>query len=406
MNTKTKNNSWLIRLAIAAIALLALAGNAHSQSQSWSQALCNGQGTVVQSNGLLTTGGAIPLNDILSGQIGGQQQILNLSLLIMLMMLMIVSFIYMVSYIFQLDLLKNLAKAEIGEVIITAIIVFILLGGFVAISSATSGNYLALAGQGSSGGGFGRSTYVDDCTYLVNSSVNLLAPFFGINILRSISESIESATVSISPSAPPYFGFSVSPFVGYGIFDTVLGILDDITGLFILFSLATLAMLGIIYALFPVFLYAGIVLRTLPWTRAAGGAFLGLFIGFYIVFPILLHVFLGGYIPTLTNNQLAAPPAFSSFTSGLQSQNTNTGVGFITYTSNFLKSLNPFYNPSSNTGGYGIINGFIYGILEPASYTSIAIVIAFIISFDITEAMGDLLGAPSLSASGIFNKVL
>jgi|GEM_PF-1297480 len=363
-----------------------------------------GSGATAGNLGGQPTGGVIPNSDILSGQSNGEQTVLNISLLIMLTMLIIVSMFYMISYVFSLPALKEMAKVEIGEVFITGIIVLAFVGSFLIISSATtSQSYFAAAGSN-----FGRNLFIDDCGYLATSSVSLLEPFFEINIVRFMVDTISSLKVTLEPT---YFGFSVQPLLGYKIFDNVLAILDDMAGAFILLDLGTLLLVGIIYAVFPLFLYAGIILRTIPWTRAAGGAFLGIFIGFYIVFPILLHLMLGGYaasVATGTPSSSGAGQPGSSLSQQIINQlsgqsNANGATSTI---------LNILETPFSIIGGAfasifnsgGVVGGFIKGVIEPAFFTILAIIVAFMISFDITEAMGDMLGAPSLKAADIFTK--
>lgn len=374
-------------LFIAIIIAFILVTNINAQS--FSQSLCSGTGSI---NGGGGSGGIIPANDVLSGQVTGKQNIILMSLLIMLIMLLITSVLYMLSYVLNLDLLKNLAKAEMGEVIITVIIIFVFFGFFNFATAGTAG-YAKV----------GRGLYVDDCTYISNTSIALFVPFLFVNFIRWLSELITSLQITIEPA---FFGFSFSPLTGYNLFDTVLGILDDMTGAIIVVLLGTLLLLGLIFALFPLFLYAGIILRTLPWTRAAGGAFLGLFVGFYIVFPLLLHVFLSGYaagqIPISSSLTENAVSGFAQ-TSDMQ----NTGSTYLSTTLNFFSTeAKQLYNSIGTSVTLGLINGYIYYVLEPAALALFAVIISFMVSFEFAELTGDLLGAPSLSTSGIFNKVL
>jgi hypothetical protein len=222
--------------------------------------------------------------------------------------------------------------------------------------------------------------------------------------VRWVISIVTSLKVTITPT---YFGFIDSPFQGFILFNKVLALLEDITGAFLLLNMGTVILLGIIYALFPIFLYAGVVLRTLPWTRAAGGAFLGLFVGFYIMFPILLHVMLSSYIPmavsqfpngNLTTNQ-------SQFVSSMLTLGGSVSApSFLEKGVNYLATIS--FGGSSTLIANGLVNGYIVAVIEPAMFTFLAIVIAFIISFDLAEATGDLLGAPSLRASGLFNKLI
>lgn len=345
--------------------------------------LCSGTTTTSSSSGAI-----IPATNVLSGNGTGANNLLFLCVVIMLIMLFIVALIYMISYVFNLDLLKNLAKLELGEIVITAIVVFIFLGLFNALAAASS------TGTGFVGTGFGRNVFVNDCGYLGNASVNMLVPILFVNTVRYLGETATSFTVTLEPSN---WGFAFQPFAGYNMFDNLLGYLDDMASAFALLDLAAMVMLGIIFGLFPLFLYAGIVLRTLPWTRAAGGAMLGLFAGFYIAFPLLLHIMLSVYIPTIPATAAYTITPNSIFTS-LAATSVSPALGGAV---NILQNSQLYIFGNQ----YGIINGFIADVIEPSLFTFLAILVAFMISFDITEALGDVLGAPSLTVSSIFKKV-
>lgn len=398
-------------LLLAAAALLIRAPSVQAAStgtiiaqSSAVQGFCGGS-----SSGAATTtsgsGGIIPTTNILSNQTSGEQGVLNLSVLIMLVMLIVVALIYMVSYIFNLDVLRNMVKSEIGEIFITGIIVAVFIGSFSVLGSAVSTQQQT--GFAAAGSSFGRGVYIDDCAYLSTASISLAVPFFAINLARFVIESVASVTITIEPT---YFGFSDMPLSGYRLLDAILGYLDTIAGAFIVLILGTLALISIIYAIFPIFLYAGIVLRTLPWTRAAGGAFLGLFAGFYIMFPLLLHIMLGGYIGTVAGvapgGAAAAQQSLSTALAGNIGSTTQPASSIGTLGTLMLNTITGIFSAIWTTFNQGIIGGFISGVIEPALFTILSIITAFIISFDFTEAMGDILGAPSLRASHVFNKVL
>jgi hypothetical protein len=390
--SKSRSIAIIALMLIALMALVPTIASAQtSGGNGFTQGLCSGTGS--------NSTGVIP-NSILTGQSNGEQQALLISLLIIFTMFMIVALLWIISNIMNLNVLKNLAKAEIGEIIITVIIVLVFIGTFsVASSGISSTNVVHAAGTS-----FGKGIFVDDCTYLADSSYVLIPEIFGINVVRWVISIVTSLKVTITPT---YFGFIDSPFQGFILFNKVLALLEDITGAFLLLNMGTVILLGIIYALFPIFLYAGVVLRTLPWTRAAGGAFLGLFVGFYIMFPILLHVMLSSYIPmavsqfpngNLTTNQ-------SQFVSSMLTLGGSVSApSFLEKGVNYLATIS--FGGSSTLIANGLVNGYIVAVIEPAMFTFLAIVIAFIISFDLAEATGDLLGAPSLRASGLFNKLI
>src|SRR5438445_1372311 len=68
---------------------------------------------------------------------------------------------------------------------------------------------------------------------------------------------------------------------------------------------------------------------------------------------------------------------------------SNELVSLLSQSSRFL------FQPIINGAHYGIINGFIYTVIEPQMYVIFSVLISFIIAFDFMEDTGELLGAPS-----------
>lgn len=372
----------ILLIAAALTALLATAANA----QSFTATFCGG------TTG--TTSGVIPANTILSGKTTAENSIILYSLLIMITMFMITALIYMVANIMNLPTLMNLAKAEIGEVFVTALVIIILIGGFSA--TATS-----ITGFNAAGTGNVRQIYVDDCTYLTQASVSLLVPMFTLNLVNLFSDTVQSTTIKVEPQ---YFGIAFKPLAGFALFDSIFALLSEASFVLMGIGFATLFFLAFIYGLFPLFLYAGIILRTVPWTRPAGGAFLGLFIGFYIMFPLLLHLMLANYATCMANSTCSIQTAITanpaSLTDLLTQANTpsnKNGSSFFGYLLMFIQGI---------ISGNGLIPTYIQDVIEPAGFTMIAIIISFMIAFDFTELAGDLLGAPSLTGSTVLNKLL
>ncbi len=366
------------------LAMLATAITNAAQTPSLSSSFCSGSGA---------TGGLIPATSIISSATSGQQSVLSISLLIMLIMLLIFAVLYMVGVILQMDLFQKIIKQELGEVIVTFLVIFILVG---IVASATY--YSTQTSFFVAGSNFGRNLFVSDCTYLSSYSTNFFAPLFLMTLMSATVRSVSGVTIQIEPV---YFGFKTSPLLGYSILGSTLGILTDIAGAFILLILSAATILGIIYGLFPIFLYAGIVLRTIPWTRAAGGAFLGLFVGFYIVFPIVLHIMLAGYTPPITISGSINAVDYTQFTNSLSKNPVLSTV--VTQFLNFLSTEEQLLVTLAQ---YGLVNGFIAAVIEPGFFTILAIIIAFLISYDVAEIMADMLGAPSMTTSAIFSKVL
>ncbi|MEM3876034.1 MAG: hypothetical protein QXP35_03070, partial [Candidatus Micrarchaeaceae archaeon] len=195
------------------------------------------------------------------------------------------------------------------------------------------------------------------------------------------------------------------------IISTPLNYGITISGMLIMLLFGMSIILGIIYAFFPIFLYIGIVLRAVPWTRAAGGAFLGLFAGLYIMFPIMLYFGLMGpaAFQCLASTSSASTASTSSAcpnsaASALSQVNSNFQASKV---SSVNSGINIFTSIINTINGVIAPFGFITTyILEPVLYTLIIYIFSLIIAFNFMEQVGDLLGAPSLSSEHALKNVI
>ncbi|MEM0149492.1 MAG: hypothetical protein QXW10_01190 [Candidatus Micrarchaeaceae archaeon] len=301
---------------------------------------------------------------------------LGISILILAVMVLVIGIAYMIGYSFKIEKIIQFSKAEMGEIIITLLIILIFFG---AIYSTSPTGFIKIGPSSIYG------TYQTDCLLLAGSSVNVfrsLATYFipetyFLTILRDF-------TINLMPL---HFGVSFNPLKGFGLLYHILNMLTEIAGGLAALFIALIVFLSIIYSVFPVFLFLGIILRTIPWTRAAGGAFLGLFIGFYLMFPMLLYFMMQASPVSTVSNTLNTNSFFSSFSS------------FISASGTFLSSI-------ADMATFNIISLFITDIVEPLIFTLFVLIISLIVSYDFMELMGDALGAPSLSSSNTLKKIL
>lgn len=329
-----------------------------------------------------------PNNIIFTGQSGSAQSILTLSLLIMVTMMLISGFLYAIGYAFRIDKVLRFAKTEIGEVLVTALIVFIFIGTF-SVASLTIGtkNLFALGN-----GALNDNVFISDCSFLSQKSFDLIAPMFAVSYQDLAINFLGTLKINFKPD---YFGVSFDPLAGMTLIRPMLTTFMYLISIFIVIPIGATMFLAFIYALFPLFLYLGIVLRTFPLTRAAGGTFLGLFIAFYVVFPMLLYVMLANYTSTAPTTAPSAGMAatitqlVSVVSSGIPTQWMNS-IG-ETFSSIFVQ---------------GLLDSFIQDFVEPVMYVMFSIFLTLIISFDFMEALGDLLGAPSLRSADMLKRVL
>ncbi len=355
-----------------------------------------------------STGLINPKNTIFTLAPNAPNAMLEMTILIISVMIAIVGLLYAIAYAFGIEKLLIFTRAEIGEMVLTGAVVFIFLMFFNVFSSSASGPNSIV------------NIYGYDCTTMVSASLGLIAPLIQLSITNLILHTISHVTVTLEPV---FMGFSVSPFAGFEIIANPLNIAIGISGLVIMLMLGMSVVLGIIYSFFPIFLYLGIVLRALPWTRAAGGAFLGLFAGLFIMFPLMLYFGLMG--PTAfacsssSTASSAATPSSSSTTTSASSSSTSSSC----YSSSTaVNNINNDFKPgaiSSITAALSnmvtIISGgilippfkfLVKEIIEPVLYTLIIYIFSLLIAFDFMEEVGDLLGAPSLSSEHALKKVI
>ncbi|MCL5679944.1 MAG: hypothetical protein M1465_01200 [Candidatus Marsarchaeota archaeon] len=343
-------------IAMLLIMLAFLPGYAHAAGSGYSNesaSFCSG---IIQKTTTITSGNLLSSSTFV------------ISIGLVALMFAIVGFTYAIGYAFGIGPLLNFSKTELGEIGITLIIIIVLLGTMAAITGGTS------PGRIFSNYNF-YGIFNKDCYVMTLTALNTTSDFRGIAITQDIFSLMSSTKVSIDPN---YFGFSMFPFVGLTVINQIIKMMMEFTGIIIALFFGISIFLAIIYGLFPIFLYVGIVLRTIPWTRAAGGAFLGLFIGFYILLPLLI-----GFVATASFVSL--PP--------------------VSFPATSLFTISSVLNPiASLTGLASLVNSnmiilFIEGVVAPSIYVIIGVVISIILSLDFAETMGDYLGAPSLSSS-------
>ena len=348
------------RDATLVLAMLLLLGNisaASSTEGAINSAFCTN--AIVQPNAVLH-----------SSSYGGM---LGISVLILALVALVIGIAYMVGYSFKVEKLVQFSKAEMGEIFVTLLIILIFFG---AIYSVSPSGFIKIGPSST------YNTYYNDCTLLAGSSVEVFRSLTTYFIPETYYlQLLRDLTINIMPL---HFGISFMPSKAFGllyhILDLFIGIAGGLAGLFI----AIIVFLAIIYSVFPIFLFLGIILRSIPWTRAAGGAFLGLFIAFYLMFPILLYFMLQASpavtVPSIKPNSFLSSPIVSAT------------LSFITSVLSLVS--------------FNIITPFITDILEPMIFTIFVLIISLIVSYDFMELMGDALGAPSLSSSNTLKRVL
>lgn len=308
---------------------------------------------------------------------------LGLTLLIMLAMAMVAGVVYMIGRATGFKRLVNFSMQEVGEIAVTVIVVMLFVGTFTAATSFTPPAFAASAGA------YNYNLFLNDCNSLSSPAIELFSYYVDLAIAQDVQSLVSSFSIKIMPYQ---FGVSFSPFAGLSTANAPIGTLLSALGAMSGFLVSISVLLGVFYAILPLFLFVGIILRTLPWTRAAGGSFLAMFMAFYIVFPILLSFMLGaapltgpGGIPQIDVGGIAG---------SLSNLGGSPGAAFA-LVSSILTVLDPLQLTQS-----------LILIFAADFYVIFCIIFAFIISFDFMESVGRVLGAPSLASANTLKRLL
>ncbi len=319
-------------------------------------------------------------NPTVSPPLSPRSSLIEISFLIMALFAAIVGIAYGMGYAFEINKLREFSKKEFGEIIVTILIIIAVLGTGSIINSFESGG----------------SVFQSTCTYLSASSINAIPTVIGFYALTRVIQIVQNLNINVGFNIGPRFipvgarveaGVGINPLAGLSVFSKIFSMGLNIVMILIVLVIMIIIALSLIHSLFPILLIVGIVLRTIPWTRAAGGALIGIFIGFYIFFPAVLGVFLGVNSLSSSTVNIANP----SITSNVASTISSSGE--------FFKSLLTLVGNGGLTAG--IIGTVVDVALAPLMYTFIAIIISLILSFDFAETLADYLGAPSFTTDKI-----
>lgn len=318
--------------------------------------------------------------------------LISISVLLVLMVLTILGIVYAIGVGFGIDQLKRFSRTELAESIFNLAVIAVIASGlgfasgaisFLSSLTAIGANSLAVQGGTTPITSNTLSLYTGICNNYINNGVETMLPYVITTAgTLTILGSLQKFELELEPN---YFGFAFSPFAGLSPVVSIIGTQLDFFMLIVGVSISMPIFLYMIYFLFPIFLYVGILLRSFPWTRPAGGSMLALFIAFYIVFPALLYPF-----SLYATSQFQPLSLASIASSGFSLQALLTAIPIA----------NVFGNPM-----VGEISSFANAASQLAVQL-LGVVIALMISLDLVEALGDLLGAPSLHTKKLLSKVI
>ncbi|MGC8694642.1 MAG: hypothetical protein ACP5RI_03450 [Candidatus Micrarchaeia archaeon] len=341
------------------------------------------------------------------------QNILLFAFLIMLMMTFVIAITYLIGYSFKIDRLVKFSKSEFGEIIVTGIIIAVI-GGLMGIAntSVSNNNQSTASIQNL------NTVYTRICNNFYQGSLNTIANVKTLLVSNVFLQLISALTFNFEPFTQNFFekiGYGVgvgwepssfTPFSGlgmiYGVFMTnLIGVDMGLSVIQIIISF----LLAIFFAMLPIFFYLGIVFRAFPWTRAIGGTFIALFIAFYLAFPMIIFAML---MPPCNPTPGASNSCISlaQLVTGSPTGTFSNAISSMTFSFNPVSLVTQFITGWNWSGFMEDFNSIIYNTIAPAIYNIFAIIVAFIISYDLLEGLGDLLGAPSLSSKHALKKLI
>ncbi|MDE1845683.1 MAG: hypothetical protein KGH53_00140 [Candidatus Micrarchaeota archaeon] len=406
---------------VVAFALLLLAGSLHAQVVLPAQGICSDLFGQVGANGQVTPGSiqsALPkLTDFT-----GYNFMLLFSLEIVLAVLMVLAIMYAIATAFGIQRVITFVRTEYLESVLNIVIIVLLFGGigvlaggigFISNLGASVVSSSGVQQVGSYTLSLASSSSIGTITQVYNSICNTyfndaVLHFAGLgalsneNLIYSIASGLEIQAM------PNGMGIKFSPFFGITPFVQVLSFMTPLITGAIIVELGIIFLLGLIYYLFPIFLYLGILLRCLPWTRAAGGTLLALFIGFYVFFPALLYPFasidyrcLAGQSSSCTlqpQQTINLPPVPST----AQCPSLAQSIACAFSVALNVPALRTFFFEGQFIA---LLDFWIFSIIN-ASFQIFGVVISFVVSYSLLEGFADLLGAPSLTAKNLLRNVI
>lgn len=348
-------------------------------------------------------------------------EMISITMLVILTVLTVLGIIYMVGMAFGIEKLKAFVKSEYMESFANLLIVVLIVGGISGtdtimtfLSSITS---VGLQSYNVAPVTSTNAMYVSICNGYYGTIDGSLQNIIGLSLFILPLQLMQSFQIDLTANGggiaylPAYInpGLNFRPLEGTDVIQKMIILESSSFSLVITLSFAVIILLLLIYFLFPLFLYLGLLLRSFPWTRAAGGSMIALFISFYIIFPAVLYPFisLSSTLQSSTNILCAGTSPSSALTTLCNSNNllssftTDSKIGAnALYT--LIKTLIPLdFGGALSANADQFVNNITFIGLQ-----LLGIIIAFIISFDLMEQLGDILGSPSLKSKTLFNKLI
>jgi hypothetical protein len=250
------------------------------------------------------------------------------ALLAVIISALIVSLAYMTGSFFGNQMLLAWAKNELFQVMASAFIIGTLIGTLTFVQAGLASE---IARTGTACAGFNcHIRLADNYLETVYNDTGVMAEsVIRVNTLVSLIRSIR-----IIPELfeAPYFGITVQPFSGLGILaETLKTTLDTIMKIMMLLKLQQILLSYIEFALFPILLVMGIVLRTFFFTRKLGGLLIAIAIGLYLVYPMFFVIAHTMWLGTMHKDRMASTSFSTNIGSYVVISHTEKDIENVVY---------------------------------------------------------------------------
>lgn len=222
-----------------------------------------------------------------SAIIGPQSKLVGIVLLLGLIALFCATLAYMLGTAFNLQVLKNWAKSEFMQIIVTFLLMSCILVAYGHIwnimINVVSGIYKSTQPQLAN-----PSSYYEPFSFaqayikqtLLDCEKAVYRVVYDINFYYRLFSRLGVDAIG----ADPVGGWYTSIYTGF--FEYVAGHINYL----LLLNYIQIRFLSIIKYVMPLLLEAGLVLRIFPISRGAGGLLIAIAIGFYVVYPVSISI--------------------------------------------------------------------------------------------------------------------
>jgi len=315
--------------------------------------------------------------------------IVNSANIALLISFLLVGVVYALAKAFEDPKLVNWAQTHLYQTIGTAIILLIYLSASGLLDQVLgpafcSGSVVYPELGAPPGGTRGCSDWTSTQTYVANyldgkktfavdSSKMILS-------LSDCAGMASSMSIGLSVDVISYYW---TPFGALGSLSSALGMILTAIAAAVVFLQVQISVIGMYPGLFGVLLPLGVVLRTFPFTRRAGGAMIAIAIGFTIILP-LSYLIMKDVEDKYWNDNCATV----SITSGCWSTATDIGSAINPLSSSIptdvMNKLKDLFKPGGKYSCLAFKIG-IAGIILP--------MLAYMITLHVTRGIAGLLGA-------------